>query len=77
MVQDHQTGGAHDGYRGAAAGVGGGGGAGGAGAGGRDGSRLDPAETVVTLADRIGWEKRKGYPADSVASAALFGSRNG
>jgi hypothetical protein len=41
------------------------------------GSRLDRAETVVTLADKIGWEKRKGYKEDSVATAALFGSRTG
>jgi hypothetical protein len=40
------------------------------------GSRLDGAETIVTLADRIGWQTREGYPERSVEAAALFGSRN-
>ena len=41
------------------------------------GSTLDPAETVLTLPADIPWALRPEYPRDSVASAALFGSRSG
>ncbi len=41
------------------------------------GSRLDPAETILTLPADISWQPRPDYPKDSVVSAPLFGSRSG
>ena len=42
-------------------------------AGAARGEKLNPAHTMLTLPDQIPWETRPNWPADSVASAALFG----
>src|SRR5579859_6344518 len=39
-------------------------------------SPLDPAQTMVTMPDRIEWKTRPNWPKDSVASANLFGDIN-
>jgi hypothetical protein len=46
-------------------------------AGQADAGTLDPAQTMVTLPDRIPWEARKNFPTDSVDTAALFGRLEG
>ncbi len=38
--------------------------------------KLNPAQTMLTLPDRIPWETRSSWPKDSVASANLFGDIN-
>jgi hypothetical protein len=40
-------------------------------------SKLDPAETIITLPAAIPWKIRPDYPKDSVTSAPLYGSRTG
>jgi hypothetical protein len=39
-------------------------------------SKLDPAETMLTLPDQIEWKTRPNWPKDSVAQANLFGDLN-
>lgn len=39
-------------------------------------SKLDPAETMITLPDQIDWKTRSNWPKDSVAQANLFGDLN-
>ncbi|HVJ55642.1 MAG TPA: cupin domain-containing protein [Aliidongia sp.] len=39
-------------------------------------STLDPAETIITMQDKIDWQTRPNWPKDSVAQAPLFGDLN-
>ncbi len=40
-------------------------------------SKLDPAETIITLKDKLDWQTRPNWPENSVASVPLFGDLSG
>ena len=40
-------------------------------------SKLDPTETIITPKDKLDWQTRPTWPANSVASVPLFGDLAG